>query len=143
MMTDPNYTTGEKGDTCSNIMGYITSVTGNVFPYDSRIFGSDWDAVENPVTDYFTTSGKVEEIFKIIHVEDSTKRPVFEMSSGAVGLAFADDQLIDYSSYVEELIKRELPFLVYAGEFDSQDGPKTQEYWLRRLNFEGKDDFWS
>lgn len=31
-----------------------------------------------------------------------------------------------------------LPVLIYAGEFDAQDGPKTQEYWLRRLNFEGK-----
>ena len=27
--------------------------------------------------------------------------------------------------------------------FDAQDGPKTQEPWLRRLNFEGSDDFWS
>jgi hypothetical protein len=31
---------------------------------------------------------------------------------------------------------------LYAGEFDAQDGPKTQEYWLRRLNFENDDKFW-
>ena len=37
----------------------------------------------------------------------------------------------------------QLPFLVYAGEFDAQDGPKTQEYWMRRLSFEGSVDFWS
>ena len=36
-----------------------------------------------------------------------------------------------------------LQFLIYAGEFDSQAGPKTQELWLRRLNFEGKEDFWN
>jgi hypothetical protein len=91
IIANPNYTTGEKGDACSSIMSYITSVTGNVFPYDSRIFGYDWDAVENPVTNYFTISGKVDEIYKLIHVEDSTKRPVFEMSSGSVGEAFSDD----------------------------------------------------
>jgi hypothetical protein len=45
------------GDTCSNIMGYITSVSGNVFPYDNRIFGYDWDPIENAVSDYFTISG--------------------------------------------------------------------------------------
>jgi hypothetical protein len=41
------------------------------------------------------------------------------MGSSAVGLAFAPDQLIDYSSYVEDLIAMGSPFLVYAGEFDA------------------------
>ena len=91
IMTNPNYSTGEKGDTCSSIMSYITGVSGDVFPYDSRIFGSDWDAVENPTTNYFTISGRVIEIYDLIHVSDSTKRPVFEMSSGRVGEAFSDD----------------------------------------------------
>lgn len=40
-------------------MGYIEGVTGDVFPYDARIFGVDWDQVEDPVTDYFTISGQV------------------------------------------------------------------------------------
>ena len=65
------------------------------------------------------------------------------MSSSAVGDAFVMDNLIDYSEYVEKLIAAKLPLLIYAGEFDAQDGPKTQEYWLRRLNFEGSKDFWS
>ena len=77
MMTDPNHTSAEKGAACSSILTYITSVTGDVLPYDARIFGYDWDKVENPVIDYFTISGQVEEIYKLIHVEDSTKRPIF------------------------------------------------------------------
>jgi len=48
------------GDACSAIMGYITGVSGNVFPYDNRIFESDWDAIENQVIDYFTTSTAVD-----------------------------------------------------------------------------------
>jgi hypothetical protein len=82
-------------------MDYITSVSGDVFPYDERIFGKDWDAIEDPTTDYFTISGQVQEIFELIHVADSTKRPVFEMGSSSVGLAFADDQMLDYSWYLE------------------------------------------
>lgn len=107
------------GDTCSNIMGYITSVSGDVFPYDNRIFGYDWDPIENAVSDYFTISGQVDQILSLIHVSDSTKRPVFEMNSNRVGTAFAPDQMIDYSWYFEELIRMKLSLLIYAGEFDA------------------------
>jgi hypothetical protein len=124
-------------------MDYIVSVSGDAYPYDQRIFGYDWDPIEQPTIDYFTISAQVETIFETIHVADSTKRPVFEMGSSAVGLAFAGDQLIDYSSYLQSLIEMGSPFLVYAGEFDAQDGPKSQEFWLRRMPFTGSEDFWS
>jgi hypothetical protein len=65
------------------------------------------------------------------------------MSSSKVRAAFIMDQMLDYSSYVEKLIAAKIPLLIYAGEFDDRDGPKTQELWLRKLNFEGSDDFWS
>jgi hypothetical protein len=137
------YTSEEKGDACSSIMGYIESVSGDVFPYDNRIFGSDWSPIEDPTTNYFTISGKVNQIYAAIHVTDSTKTPVFEMGSSAVATAFADDQMIDYSYYIEELYRLKLPMLIYAGEFDAQDGPKTLEFWMRRLTFEGNEAFWS
>jgi len=53
------------------------------------------------------------------------------------------DNLVDYSRFITKLIDAEIPVLIYAGEFDAQDGPKTQEFWLRRLEFEGSEDFWS
>lgn len=65
------------------------------------------------------------------------------MGSGRVAYAFQGDQLIDYQWYLQELIKMQHPFLIYAGEFDSQDGPATQEVWLRGMEFEGSEDFWS
>lgn len=40
-------------------MDYITQVSGNVSPYDMRIFGVEKDAVEDPTIEYFTVSGKV------------------------------------------------------------------------------------
>ena len=65
------------------------------------------------------------------------------MSSSAVSEAFGNDKMIDYWNFVEKLIAAKSPVLIYAGEFDAQDGPKTQEPWLRRLYFEGSEDFWS
>lgn len=133
-------------DTCAAIMDYISNVSGGVFAYDQRIFGVDWDPIEDPVTNYFTNqkvSGDLDTIMLRIHVYRSTKDPKFEMSSSAVGEAFVNDNLLDYSSYVEKLVGAGSPVLIYAGEFDAQDGPKTQEFWLRKLNFTGSDDFWS
>ena len=48
------------------------------------------------------------------------------MSSEAVHNAFANDLMIDATSVYEKLINKEkFTMLVYAGEFDAQDGPKT------------------
>ena len=93
-------------ETCAAIMDYITNVTGDVFAYDQRIFGVDWDPIEDPVTNYFTKqdAATLEDIFTAIHVNDSTKDPVFEMSSSKVGEAFVSDNLLDYSEYVVKLI---------------------------------------
>lgn len=124
-------------------MDYIEDVSGNEYPYDQRIFDYDWDTYEQITTDYFTVSGNVQEIYKQIHVDQSTKTPVFEMGSSAVGAAFTLDNLINYTKIYEELLAMNLHLLVYAGEFDAQDGPKTIEPWLREMEFEGKDDFWS
>ena len=55
------------------------------------MFGPDWDVIENPVKDYFTISGRVNEIYETIHVSDSSKRPIFEMNSASVGLALSND----------------------------------------------------
>lgn len=49
------------------------------------------------------------------------------MKCPPVGDAFADDQLVDYSWYLQQLIDMKYHFLIYAGEFDARDGPKTQE----------------
>ena len=52
------------------------------------------------------------------------------MSSGAVSDALNSDKMIDYQHYVQQLFNRSHPTLIYAGEFDAQDGPKTIYPWL-------------
>jgi hypothetical protein len=55
------------------------------------------------------------------------------MDSSAVNQAFSGDQLIDYTQYITNLVALKLPLLIYAGEWDARDGPKTLEKWMRRL----------
>ena len=84
--------------TCSDIMDeYISKVSGGVFPYDNRIFGYDWDPKEDLVISYLTNASSAQELYENIHVSDSTKDPVFEMSSKRVSEAFNSDKIIDYT----------------------------------------------
>ena len=120
---------------CCKVMDYIETISGGVFAYDQRIFGVDWDLQEDPVVNYFTTQPQatLDTIYSAINVENSTKDPVFEMSSSAVSAAFNADKMIDYSNVVQELIALKSPLLIYAGEMDAQDGPATINPWLKRV----------
>ena len=86
-------------ETCEAIMDdYIVKVGGGAYPYDIRIFGYGWAPKETPVYSYLSDSNKkVQELYKAIHVESSTKDPVFEMSSKRVKEAFISDMIIDYT----------------------------------------------
>ena len=66
------------------------------------------------------------------------------MSSGAVHDAFEDDLILNGIDYYQSLIDKKFPVLVYAGEFDAQDGPKTQDIWMKLLDLgDETDDFWN
>jgi len=54
----------QAGDDCSSIMGYIEEVSGDVFPYDQRIFGYDWDPTEDMVIDYMNSSGETKQLYE-------------------------------------------------------------------------------
>jgi hypothetical protein len=55
----------------------------------------------------------------LIHVSNSTKKPIFEgWGSDEVSEGYRNDNLIDYSTYYNELIIRNYPLIVMAGEFD-------------------------
>jgi hypothetical protein len=64
------------------------------------------------------------------------------MGSEEVANALASDSLVDYSSYFNSLFARNSKVLIYAGEFDTQDGPLSCEPWLRRLDIPDSKEFW-
>ena len=65
------------------------------------------------------------------------------MSSSKVGVAFEPDNLLNYNQQVMNLVDPGVPMLICAGEFDSQDGPKTIDGWLRDTPFTTIGDFWT
>jgi hypothetical protein len=74
-------------------MDYIVKISGDVYPYDQRIFAEDWNPIEDPTTNYFSNQPEatLADIYAAIHVADSTKVPIFEMSSTPVYEAIALD----------------------------------------------------
>lgn len=87
-------------------MDYINAVSGNVFAYDGRIFDQDWKAVGEPFVQMLMNSTQKHAIFELIHISNSTKRPIFEgLGSNNVSEGYRNDNLIDYSSYYNELIE--------------------------------------
>ena len=108
-------------------------VSGNVFDYDSRVFSYDFEAIEAPYLGYLTKSGKVKDLYTAIHVDKSTKSPVFEKASAAVAKAYQSDNLVDYSSYYNYLLKEKHPYIVMGGEFDMRDGAAGQHIWMKEL----------
>lgn len=120
-------------DECNNIMDYINTVSGGVFAYDGRIFDQDWNAVEQPYVDMLSISSQKSLIYELIHIDDSTKEPVFNgEGSDSVAEGYRSDNLVDYSSYYNELIEKKYPLIVMAGEFDMQDGIAGQYVWMKK-----------
>jgi hypothetical protein len=62
------------GDKCSAVLDYLNTVSGGIFPYDSRIFGYDWAATEQATDDYFDSTKNPDwaAFIAAIHVDAST-----------------------------------------------------------------------
>jgi len=109
-------------------------VSGNVFPYDGRIFDQDWSEQEDPYKDMLSKSNQKDLIYKLIHIDQSTKVPIFDGDgSDAVDKGYASDNLLDYSKFYNRLINIDYPLMVMAGEFDMQDGIAGQYIWMKQL----------
>ena len=69
-------------------------------------------------------------MYKSLHVENSTKMPVFSQSNSAVADAVVADLMMDYSSCLNAALNK-TKLLVIAGEYDMRDGPNGQEKWMK------------
>lgn len=89
--------------------------------------------MEDAFQDFFTVSGKVNQIYSALHVDQSTKVPIYEPSSEKVYENYKFEEGDDYSRYYEWLFANKKHTLIYAGEWDQRDGPVTQEAWLKTV----------
>lgn len=72
------------------------------------------------------------DLYKSLHVENSTKDPIFQQSNPLVSAATVGDLMVDYTDYIKRL-STYMNVLVIAGEYDMRDGPNSQEVWLKKL----------
>ncbi|GBG24814.1 Serine carboxypeptidase-like [Hondaea fermentalgiana] len=126
-------------EACKNITAFVEVVSANVHVYDARQFNYDFAPLEDAVVRYLSRP----EVHRQLHVSHSTKTPVFEMSSARVGRALSLDNVRAYINVYEDLLARGAKMLIYAGEFDTKDGPFGQESWLRTLRFADEKAFWA
>jgi len=83
-------------------MDYIQTVSGGVYPYNSRIFGYDFYPVEKPYGDYLTKMAQKQDLYDALHLQNSTNDPI--VSDGeVVGRAYKDDVMLSYASTMEAL----------------------------------------
>jgi hypothetical protein len=77
-------------DTCDDIMKYFQLVSGDLFSYDARIFKYDYYPNVH-WKDFLTNATKASQIYTALHVNDSTKVPIFVPHSNDV---FAELKLV-------------------------------------------------
>jgi len=119
--------------TCASTLTYITDVSGGVFTFDGRIFSYDFKPIKAVYEELLSSSKKVQQLWKAIHIQQGTNVPKFIPSSKAVAHSYAPEHLIDYSPYYDYMLKENHPLLVAAGEFDLRDGARGQTVWMKKL----------
>lgn len=132
---------------CAAPINYIQhGVGGDAFGYDMRIFGYEWDRIEAPVSNYFSSINTNEsDVYLAIHVENSTKVPIFMMSNDTVDEYLVYDNLLDYVTVYEDLLSTNYssPILIYDGEMDARDGAFSQNTWLANMTFTDSESFFN
>eukprot|EP00347_Sterkiella_histriomuscorum_P017204 403350276 len=118
---------------CDSPVNYINDVAGGVFKFDSRQFYSEWSPVEQVLYDFLSNSIRKQELYKAIHIEKSTKVPIYEPSSEKVSDAYQYEVLDDYTNIMDEVIQSNIPVLVFAGEWDQGCGPAMHDIWINNL----------
>lgn len=71
---------------CTGILDYLGQMNGDVCNYDATIFDADLDAQQEPFESYLkaATNAQSAELYKALHVDKSTKSPVFQRSNHKV-----------------------------------------------------------
>jgi hypothetical protein len=64
----------------------------------------------------------------------STKTPIFQHQNADVAKAYDFEEIKDYTEWYDIMLQDGVTLLIYAGEWDTRDGPQTLEDFLRNIN---------
>ncbi|CDW88293.1 serine carboxypeptidase [Stylonychia lemnae] len=133
----------QASDTCDGTLNYITDVSGGLITFDARKFDYDWNPISDVVDDFFGKSIQKEAIYKAIHIDKSTRVPIYQHMSDKIYQAFKFEKMLDYSYWYNKLIENNIKTLIYAGEWDQRSGPVTVDSFLQGVPNLNKHDFWT
>jgi len=85
-------------------MDYIDEIAGGLFTYDGTIFDYDWNPIGDPVDYFLANCTKRKDLYTALHIDKSTKVPIYEPSSERVAEAYDFEEMIDWSSYYDKSI---------------------------------------
>lgn len=131
---------------CNKITNYLGSVNGGVLSYDSRIFGDDQGLIDGPLIDWLSTdSTQLNETFKLLHVDQSTKTPVFEFGSDSVWTAYKSDGIVSYADDYDKIVGYGVPLIIMAAEYDQKDGARGMVDWMKEVfpDSQNLKEFWT
>ena len=77
----------------------------------------------------------------MLHLDSTTKVPVYEHDASKVAHAYQPTNMDDASWYYNYMIRENMPHLVISGEFDYQCGVHGQTNWMKEL-LNVSDDYW-
>jgi hypothetical protein len=81
---------------------------------------------EQDVKDYFMNSIKENDLYKALHMDQSTKRPIFNWSCRECARALDHEDLDDWTHWYDLVAgPKNVSILINAGVFDTLDGPQT------------------
>ncbi len=118
-------------DACDEILSYISDVGGKVLPEDVRKLVGDWEALTSIYIEYLTVGPQTTNLYKALHVDDSTKTPIFQAFNPAVRASLISEIGTDYTSYYDYLQSSWIPTLIYSGEWDQGNGPLSVNSWIK------------
>ena len=120
---------------CGRISGYVDAVDGGVYVYDARTFGHDLNEQDELLDEYFSLGPDASAVHAQLHVENSTKSPVFSRSNKTVNENMKLDTIQTIVKDYDWLLQRNLTMLIYVGQFDMLDGPVGIQKWMKKLNY--------
>ena len=120
-----------------DIAKFVTTVDGGIDMYDARYPETNVTEQEADLVKYLN----MEYVVKSLHWESSTKEIKYSSQNDTVYANFMPDALNVYIEDHKKILDNNITLLLFVGQFDKKDGPYGVQEWMKKLDWEGIDEF--
>ena len=86
---------------CTKLLNYITEVSGQVSSFDVRLYTWEWNAMLAPFQGYLGNNTAQSDVYKALHVENSTKTKKWTAWNTDVYQALVEEITFDYTQWYD------------------------------------------